>query len=103
MRCCNVNVLTELTRKVDVLQRDVNDLKELTELTKKVIRLQHVQLKKADRSRRNANALTKKVDSFQRNIVVIRMKKAAETGSLLTHFICLVLGLLSIKQMERIV
>ena len=33
--CCNVNVLTELTRKVDVLQRDVNVLKELTELTKK--------------------------------------------------------------------
>ena len=33
--CCNVNVLTELTRKVDVLQRNVNHLKELTELTKK--------------------------------------------------------------------
>ena len=36
-----VNVLTELTRKVDALQRDLNDLKPLPELTKKVVRLQH--------------------------------------------------------------
>ena len=34
-------------------------------------------------------------------IVVISRKKAADTGSLLTHFICLALGLLSMKQMER--
>ena len=33
--------------------------------------------------------------------VVISRKKAADTGSLLTHFICLALGLLSMKQMER--
>ena len=33
--------------------------------------------------------------------VVISRKKVADTGSLLTHFICLVLGLLSMKQMER--
>ena len=33
--------------------------------------------------------------------VVISRKKAADTGSLLTHFICLTLGLLSMKQMER--
>ena len=32
---------------------------------------------------------------------VISRKKAADTGSLLTHFICLALSLLSIKQMER--
>ena len=32
---------------------------------------------------------------------VIPRKKAADTGSLLTHFICLALGLLSMKQMER--
>ena len=32
---------------------------------------------------------------------VISRKKAADTGSLLTHFICLALGLLSMKQMER--
>ena len=32
---------------------------------------------------------------------MIWRKKAAETGSLLTHFICLVLGLLIIKQMEK--
>ena len=30
-------------------------------------------------------------------------KKAAETGSLLTHFICLALNLFTMKQMERIV
>ena len=35
------------------------------------------------------------------SIVVILRKKAADTGSLLTHFICLALGLLSMKQMER--
>ena len=29
--------------------------------------------------------------------VVISRKKAADTGSLLTHFICLALGLLSMK------
>ena len=34
-------------------------------------------------------------------IVVISRNKAADTGSLLTHFICLALGLLSVKQMER--
>ena len=34
-------------------------------------------------------------------IVVISRKKATDTGSLLTHFICLALGLLSMKQMER--
>ena len=34
-------------------------------------------------------------------VVVISRKKAADTGSLLTHFICLALGLLSMKQMER--
>ena len=34
-------------------------------------------------------------------IVVISRKKAADTGSLLNHFICLALGLLSMKQMER--
>ena len=34
--------------------------------------------------------------------VVKSEEEAADTGSLLTHFICLVLGLLSIKQMERI-
>ena len=28
-------------------------------------------------------------------------KKAADTGSLLTHFICLALGLLTMKQMEK--
>ena len=33
--------------------------------------------------------------------VVFSRKKAADTGSLLTHFICLALGLLSMKQMER--
>ena len=33
--------------------------------------------------------------------VVISRKKATDTGSLLTHFICLALGLLSMKQMER--
>ena len=33
--------------------------------------------------------------------VVISRVKAADTGSLLTHFICLALGLLSMKQMER--
>ena len=32
---------------------------------------------------------------------MISRKKAADTGSLLTHFICLALGLLSMKQMER--
>ena len=36
-----------------------------------------------------------------KEIVVISRKKAADTGSLLTHFICLALGLLSMKQMER--
>ena len=35
------------------------------------------------------------------NCCVISRKKAADTGSLLTHFICLALGLLSMKQMER--
>ena len=35
------------------------------------------------------------------SIVVISRKKAADTGSLLTHIICLALGLLSMKQMER--
>ena len=34
-------------------------------------------------------------------IVVISRKKAADTGSFLTHFICLALGLLSMEQMER--
>ena len=34
-------------------------------------------------------------------IVVKSEEEAADTGSLLTHFICLALGLLSIKQMER--
>ena len=34
-------------------------------------------------------------------VVVISRKKAGDTGSLLTHFICLALGLLSMKQMER--
>ena len=62
-----VNVLIELTRKVDAMQRDINDLKALPELTKKSVRLQQVQLKKADRSRRNDNVLTKKVDSLQCN------------------------------------
>ena len=33
--------------------------------------------------------------------VVISRMKAADTGSLLTHFICLVLSLSSMKQMER--
>ena len=32
---------------------------------------------------------------------MISRKKAADTGSLLTHFICLVLSLSSMKQMER--
>ena len=31
----------------------------------------------------------------------ISEKKAADTGSLLTHFICLALGLLTMKQMEN--
>ena len=39
--------------------------------------------------------------SHRRNGVVISRKKAADTGSLLTHFICLALGPLSMKQMER--
>ena len=34
-------------------------------------------------------------------IVVKSEEEAADTGSLLTHFICLALGLLSIKQMEK--
>ena len=34
-------------------------------------------------------------------VVVISRKKDADTGSLLTHFICLALGLSSMKQMER--
>ena len=34
-------------------------------------------------------------------IVVKSEEEATDTGSLLTHFICLALGLLSIKQMER--
>ena len=33
-------------------------------------------------------------------IVVISRKKAADTGSLLTHFICLALGSISMKQEE---
>ena len=32
---------------------------------------------------------------------MISRKKAADTGSLLTHFICLALGLLTMKQKER--
>ena len=52
--CCdNDNGLTELPRKVDVIR-----------LQQKVIRLQHVQLKKADRFRRDVNALTKKADNI---------------------------------------
>ena len=34
-------------------------------------------------------------------IVVKSEEEAADTGSLLTHFICLVLSLLSMKQMEK--
>ena len=40
-------------------------------------------------------------EMWKSNVVVISRKKAADTGSLLTHFICLALGLLSMKQMER--
>ena len=39
------------------------------------------------------------VDGHQ--IVVISEEEAADTGSLLTHFICLALSLLTIKQMEK--
>ena len=42
-----------------------------------------------------------KAGSTTSESVVISRKKAADTGSLLTHFICLALGLLSMKQMER--
>ena len=61
------NALTELTRKVDAIHSALPDINVLHELTKKAVRLHQVQLKKADRSRRNVNVLTKKVDSLLRN------------------------------------
>ena len=38
---------------------------------------------------------------INKHCVVKSEEEAADTGSLLTHFICLALGLLSIKQMAR--
>ena len=47
------------------------------------------------------NAECATVYTLRTQRVVISRKKAADTGSLLTHFICLALSLLTIKQMEK--
>ena len=64
-------VLTEATRTVNVLQRKVI---ELTELTKEVLGVQQVQLVMADSSEHNANALIEKIDRLQLSINALTVK-----------------------------